>query len=50
MDKFSQRFYESNNEDKDFINIFKNTNSIYLLVSNILALNTIFLQEKILKI
>ena len=47
MDKFSQHFYESNKEDKEFIKIFKNTNAIYLLVSTILALNTMFTRKDI---
>ena len=47
MDKFSQHFYESNKEDKEFVKIFKNTNAIYLLVSTILALNTMFTRKDI---
>ena len=47
MDTFSQKFYESNENNENFKKIFKNTNAIYLLVSTILALNTMFTRKDI---
>jgi len=47
MDKFSENFFETNKNDKKFISIFKNPNAIYLLVSTILALNTMFTRKDI---
>ena len=47
MDKFSEIFYNKNREDKEFLKIFKDTNAIYLLVSTILALNTMFTRKDI---
>ena len=47
MDTFSQHFYESNEKNENFKKIFKNTNAIYLLVSTILALNTMFTRKDI---
>ena len=47
MDTFSQKFFDNNKDDNNFIKIFKNTNAIYLLVSTILALNTMFTRKDI---
>ena len=57
MDTFSQHFYNSNEiiitksgeekKNEKFLKIFNNTNSIYLLVSTILALNTMFTRKDI---
>ena len=47
MDTFSQKFFDNNKDDNNFIKIFNNTNAIYLLVSTILALNTMFTRKDI---
>ncbi len=47
MDTFSERFFENNKHDQKFVNIFKSTNAVYLLVSTILALNTMFTRKDI---
>ena len=47
MDTFSERFFENNKQDQNFVKIFKSTNAVYLLVSTILALNTMFTRKDI---
>jgi len=47
MDKFSVTYFEINKNDKKFVNIFKSSDKIYLLVSTILALNTMFTRKDI---
>ena len=47
MDKFSVNYFETNKEDDDFVSIFKSSDKVYLLVSTILALNTMFTRKDI---
>ena len=47
METFSELFYEKNKRDEEFISIFKNNDAIYLLISTILALNTMFTRKDI---
>ena len=47
MDKFSVNYFEVNKIDNKFIEIFKSSDKIYLLVSTILALNTMFTRKDI---
>ena len=47
MDKFSVNFFEVNKIDPDFVETFKSSDKIYLLVSTILALNTMFTRKDI---
>jgi hypothetical protein len=47
MDKFSVNYFEVNKQDVEFVEIFKSSDKIYLLVSTILALNTMFTRKDI---
>ena len=47
MDTFSEKFFTCNKKDSKFVSIFCNINAIYLLVSTILALNTMFTRKDI---
>jgi hypothetical protein len=47
MDTFSEKFFENNKNDKNFVKIFSSTNAVYLLVSTIMALNTMFTRTDI---
>ena len=47
MDTFSEKFFTCNKKDPKFVSIFCNINAIYLLVSTILALNTMFTRKDI---
>lgn len=47
MDKFSINYFDTNKSDSNFVNIFKSSDKIYLLVSTILALNTMFTRKDI---
>ena len=47
MDTFSQKFFIYNKKYSDFIKIFANSNAVYLLLSTILALNTMFTRKDI---
>ena len=47
MDTFSEKFFTCNKKDTKFVEIFCNINAIYLLVSTILALNTMFTRKDI---
>ena len=42
MEKFSSNYFEVNKNNKKFLDTFKNTDNVYLLISTILALNTMF--------
>ena len=44
---FSLIFYQANRDESKFSEIFKNSNDIYLLISTILALNTMFTRKDI---
>ena len=44
---FSLIFYQANKDEPKFSEIFKNSNDIYLLISTILALNTMFTRKDI---
>ena len=47
MDKFSEKYFICNKHVEKFVAIFCNINAIYLLVSTILALNTMFTRKDI---
>ena len=47
MNSFSENYFENNKNNENFINIYKNVNNIYLLISTLLALNTIFTRKDI---
>ena len=47
MDNFSEKYFICNKHDEKFVAIFCNINAIYLLVSTILALNTMFTRKDI---
>ena len=47
MDKFSINYFDTNKNDSNFVNIFKSSDKVYLLVSTILALNTMFTRKDI---
>ena len=47
MEKFTNTFFKENEKKEEFVNIFKNANNIYLLVSTLLALNTMFTRRDI---
>ena len=48
MESFTNTFYKINQDNEDFINIFgNNPDNIYLLVSTLLALNTMFTRTDI---
>lgn len=47
MESFCKIFYEVNKSIEEFVNIFKNSDNIYLLVSTLLALNTMFTRKDI---
>ena len=47
MDKFSINFFETNKDDPFFVDTFKSSDKVYLLVSTILALNTMFTRKDI---
>ena len=47
METFSEIILEKNKNDEEFIRIFKNNDAIYLLISTILALNTMFTRKDI---
>ena len=50
MECFTNTFYEKNKNDEEFINLFgNNPDNIYLLVSTLLALNTMFTRTDIKK-
>ena len=47
MDDFSKIYFEINKNNDNFINIYKNSNNIYLLISTLLAINTMFTRKDI---
>ena len=48
MECFTNTFFKMNQNDKEFINIFSNnSDNIYLLISTLLALNTMFTRTDI---
>ena len=47
MDKFSINYFDVNKNNPDFVETFKSSDKIYLLVSTILALNTMFTRKDI---
>ena len=50
MNTFSELYFENNKHYEDFVQIYKNQNNIYLLISTILAVNTMFTRKDIKKI
>ena len=47
MNEFSDIYFETNKNITEFVNIFKNSNNIYLLISTLLAANTMFTRTDI---
>ena len=47
MESFTNYFFKVNENNEEFINIFGNTDNIYLLISSLLALNTMFTRTDI---
>ena len=47
MDFFCQRYFDINKSNEEFINIFNSSNNIYLLISTLLAVNTMFTRKDI---
>ena len=47
MNTFSEIYFEYNKKNTDFVTIFKNANNIYLLISTLLAVNTMFTRKDI---
>ena len=49
INAFSNIYFDRSKTNKTFVNIFKNANNIYLLISTILAVNTMFTRKDIKK-
>ena len=47
MDSFCQKYFDINKSNEEFINIFNSSNNIYLLISTLLAVNTMFTRKDI---
>ena len=47
MNAFSNIYFARSKKNSEFVNIYKNPNNIYLLISTILALNTMFTRKDI---
>ena len=47
MNTFCIVYFENNKNNEEFMNIFKSSNNIYLLISTLLAVNTIFIRKDI---
>ena len=47
MDQFSINYFETNKNSEGFVDIFKSSDKVYLLVSTILALNKMFTRKDI---
>ena len=47
METFTNNFYKRNEQNKDFVDTFGKSDNIYLLVSTLLALNTMFTRKDI---
>ena len=50
MNTFCLTYFKSNKHNKEFVNIFKSSDNIYLLISTLLAINTMFTRKDIKKI
>ena len=47
MNVFSEEYFGCNKNNDEFVSIFKNANNIYLLISTLLAINTMFTRKDI---
>ena len=47
MNTFCLTYFDNNKNNEEFINIFKSSNNIYLLISTLLAVNTMFTRKDI---
>ena len=47
VDKFSVNYFQVNNMDDEFVETFKSSDKVYLLISTILAINTMFTRKDI---
>ena len=47
MNTFCLTYFENNKSNEEFLNIFKSSNNIYLLISTLLAVNTMFTRKDI---
>ncbi len=47
INSFSLHYFNENKISKNFVNLFKSSNSIYLLLSTVLAINTMFIRTDI---
>ena len=47
INSFSLHYFHENKDNKSFFNIFKTSNNVYLLLSTILAINTMFIRTDI---
>ena len=47
MNAFSEIYFTTNKKNKDFLNIFQSPSNIYLLISTLLAVNTMFTRKDI---
>ena len=47
MNAFSEIYFAANKKNKDFLNIFQSPSNIYLLISTLLAVNTMFTRKDI---
>ena len=50
MNTFCLTYFKNNKHNKEFVNIFKSSDNIYLLISTLLAINTMFTRKDIKKI
>ena len=47
MNTFSEIYFDFNKKNTEFVNVFKNPSNIYLLISTLLAVNTMFTRKDI---
>ena len=47
MNTFSEIYFDFNKKNIEFVNVFKNPSNIYLLISTLLAVNTMFTRKDI---
>jgi len=47
MNTFSEIYFNCNKNNDEFVSLFKNSNNIYLLISTLLAVNTMFTRKDI---
>jgi hypothetical protein len=47
MNAFSEIYFATNKKNKDFLNVFQSPSNIYLLISTLLAVNTMFTRKDI---